>query len=217
MFKILILLILTSCSLFEKSKYYDEEITNFYSSKENDLVFFLGKKYHYIFDEEHKDLQRVLLWSGAPKIMLDKQNSLILYDTGVIQGNVTFFTDVRALSQVERGYLLDLGFSYYEKNSCIIQNKLYLNGAAFTPNPILEIGLRKMTSSIYKLRIKKFQKKQDLNEIHITPLKFDVKFASINFGTDVKLSLVPFNFSNPYKTADLRKILLMGNTNTCIN
>lgn len=158
-------LLLNSCMtkvIWEEKKYYDEIIKDFLISDDGAKIIFLGKKYHYIFDDNSGLVKNLLQWKGRSKLEMyaiyfeatspnDIKASLSISN---MNQDVLLNQNISVLSQNEESFLKKLGFVEYKlKQGSRFENKLNLIGKRYLPNPDISYKIKSSLNKEYKIRI----------------------------------------------------------------
>lgn len=179
---ILALLLNSSCltqQLWESKKYYDETIKEYLISADGSKVVFLGKKYHYIFDDNSGMVKQLLQWGGRQKLIMN------LYDFEVTSKNEVKITasvttasqeessnkNLSALSVDEINFLKKLGFSKIEGvGNNILYKTIDLKGVRYLPKPGVSYEVSLSLNKEYKVKVEYSNFFDKATKVALTPL-----------------------------------------------
>jgi hypothetical protein len=163
---ILTLLFNTGCittEMWQKKEYYDDTIKKYLVSEDGAKVIFLGKKYHYIFDDNSGVIKQMLKWSGSSKLVM----SIYAFEA-LSENDVRLFVWIESASEKE---LLSKNLSKLSKgevdflkkmefldkksgNESILGKKINLSGTRYLPKPGVDYSaINSSLNKEYKVRV----------------------------------------------------------------
>lgn len=136
-FLFIFLLLLSSCEIdrtklmWLKKAHYNDTITSFLIREDGRQVAFIGKKYHYILDDNSEIIRSLLTWEGRSKLTTNVSD----FDVGLtnsVELDVQIYTISTNLTPEESEFLRKLGFS--EKKQ-IFRKNINLSGKRYLLDP----------------------------------------------------------------------------------
>jgi len=110
---------------------YQEKFESFYYTADHSHVVFLGKKFHYIFNDFNENLERILSLNSSVIFIDDEESFINLNDHNKIYGHFKFDIFNEKLNPDLEYYLHNLGFV---KNKDGMSKILKINGTRFRTN-----------------------------------------------------------------------------------
>lgn len=169
---ILIISNLTSCTkkLWRKS-YYSENFKNFMTTKNGKKIIALGKKYHYVFEDDSRILIKLLSWENREKLEIENYNFRIS-EFNKITGSITIKSKIpknsdEDLNEEDIYYLKKLDF-ISEDN--ILKKNIVLSGVRYYPKS--GVNYDKMDPEIkeHKIKIELDDYADKVKKIALTPI-----------------------------------------------
>lgn len=131
----IIIFLLTSCvtrALWDET--YKESFRNFLVSENGDHVVFLGKNYHYVFNDNSSLMDELLAWKYSGLLFINIEESYIKVDlANDVSGYVIIETFNNDLMREDENFLRALGFRYNEEKYSL-QIKVKLSGKRYLPS-----------------------------------------------------------------------------------
>lgn len=131
---VVILLFCVSC-LTKKvwNQSYKENFNQFLISQNGNMVVFLGSKYHYIFHDNTKTLERLLKWPNRRNLFINTQETKFnLKSNNIVTGHVTVESFYNNMPERDHEFLRSLGFR--KKNKYMAPKiKLMMKGKRYLP------------------------------------------------------------------------------------
>lgn len=118
-------------------KTYTDSILSFYSNPQKNEIIFIGKKYHYIFNEGTVALQEVL--KAKDFLGLNKENLQIhtytqKQDASIIHTGVGINFKTTRISTQQGNWLVEHGFRKIARDVPILRNSFDLKGKRYKAN-----------------------------------------------------------------------------------
>ena len=155
---ILIITNLTSCTsmLWKKNSYIDK-FKNVLNTKDGEKIIILGKKYHYIFNDDSLVLTKLLDWENNSKLEIEKYNIRITENNKII-GSIILKTKVEknldnVLDEQEKSFLQTLGFKNSGSNQAILTKKIYVSGARYAPKSDVNYDTISTSNKEFKIKV----------------------------------------------------------------
>ena len=168
LFVILTLLINSGCSnttkMWKKKSSYEDVIKNYLITDKGDKVAFLGKKYHYIFDDNSGIIKKLLQWNQRQKLKINIYNfkatsssdvELMVEITGITSSQKLDTTDEISSSD-DIAFLKKLGFlesDIKDGSTRIIKKRIKLEGERYLPEPHTQYPVISSLSKEYKVTV----------------------------------------------------------------
>lgn len=168
---ILITTNLASCTdaLWQKS-YYSETFKNFLITKDGQRIVLLGKKYHYIFDDKSDTIKKLLSWESRSKLEMEI-NGFLVNNTIDVNASVTVKANSSVkLSDQEKGFLKDLGFTKARSNDTVLKKKINLVGTRYLPKSGVNYDKSSSFSKEYRVSIEQSSFGDKTIKIAFTPV-----------------------------------------------
>jgi hypothetical protein len=172
---ILITTNLASCTdaLWQKS-YYSETFKNFLITKDGQRIVILGKKYHYIFDDKSGTIKKMLSWESRSKLEMEIDGFLVNNAIDV-NASVTVKSKIQKNSSVElsdheKGFLEDLGFTKAHSNDDVLKKKINLVGTRYLPKSGVNYDKSSSFSKEYRVGIEQSSFGDKAVKIAFTPV-----------------------------------------------
>lgn len=130
-----ILLFMSSCFLTNKMwhHYYNDDIDSFITTRSGTQVAFLGKKFHYIFDDRAGALKEILFWKRRKILYIDVESTRLKVDQfGNVNGHVAIKSTYLNPEPRDQKYLYNLGF--YRNKDGYLEIELPLYGKRYIPD-----------------------------------------------------------------------------------
>ena len=169
---ILIITNLTSCTkkLWKKS-YYTENFKNFMTTKNGKKIVILGKKYHYVFDDESRILNKLLSWGNRSKLEIENYNFRVS-EINKITGSITIKSKSQQnsdddLDEEDLHYLEKLGFTSDEN---IFKKNIILSGQRYSPKSGVNYDMTDSENKEHKVKIELDDYVDKVKKIALTPI-----------------------------------------------
>lgn len=183
--------------MWQKKEYYEDTIKQYLISEDGNKVIFLGKKYHYIFDDNSGIIRQLLNWNSKQKLVMN------IYDFKAVSENDVKLSvwisssfkkepsskSLENLSKDEIAFLTKLGFSDQKwGNNQVLGKKLNLSGTRYLPKPDVDYKVGNSSlSKEYKVRVE-LENESTLNKskkIALTPVTVAGDSITIVVGAGV--------------------------------
>jgi hypothetical protein len=133
------------------TKVYNETIIAFYSNPIKNEIIFIGKKYHYIFNEGTIGLQEVL--KSKELLALNKSNLQIhtyteKKDSSVVHTGLGIHFEEKGLNLEQKNWLINHGFNLYNNYVPMRTKHFSLKGKRYQANNQVNIKALKLKESI---------------------------------------------------------------------
>lgn len=155
---ILIITNLTSCTsmLWKKNSYIDK-FKDVLNTKDGEKIVILGKKYHYIFNDDSLVLNKLLDWENNSKLEIEKYNIRITENNKII-GSIILKTKVEknlnnALDEQDKSFLQTLGFQNSGSNEAILKKKIIVSGARYAPKSDANYDTTSTSNKEFKIKV----------------------------------------------------------------
>ena len=155
---ILIITNLTSCTsmLWKKNSYIDK-FKNVLNTKDGEKIVILGKKYHYIFNDDSLVLNKLLDWENNSKLEIEKYNIRITENNKII-GSIILKTKVEknlnnALDEQDKSFLQTLGFQNSGSNQAILKKKIIVSGVRYAPKSDANYDTTSTSNKEFKIKV----------------------------------------------------------------
>ncbi len=152
-----------TAEMWKKKEYYDDTIKQYLISEDGNKVVFLGKKYHYIFDDNSGIIKQLLNWNKRQKLVMN------IYDFEAISENDVKLSawisssfqkelstkNLENLSKDEMDFLVKLGFTDKKlRNEYTLGKTLNLSGIRYLPKSGVDykVGNSSLNKE-YKVRV----------------------------------------------------------------
>jgi hypothetical protein len=172
---VLIIINLSSCTfdLWKKTQ-YEENLKNFYINKDGKKIVILGEKYHYVFNDESGELNNLLLWESKSKLEIENYD-LRISKFSKISGSITVKTKTlkesnNKLSNKEKSFLQNSGFTNSDSNSTILKKKIDISGNRYTPKSLEKYNFASSLNQEQKLNIEVADYADKTKKIVLTPV-----------------------------------------------
>lgn len=196
---LIITLLVTSISscytteLWKKDSYYKETFKDFLITKEGDKIIILGKKYHYIFDDQSKTLGKLLSWNEREKLEL-VINNLEILKSGKVSG-LAIVRNKRyndsSLSEKEARFLSELGLvKRKNRGRSILEKRIDLKGVRFLPKKGVNYDISSQFNKEYKVRISDSGFSDKVTKIALTPISVTLDGAGIVLVAGIIVALL---------------------------
>lgn len=113
-------------------------IEQFLTTENGEKVVFIGKSYHYIFDDKDKFIRKILGWKNRHKLRLSGNETLSISKTNKVEGiiDIEIRPVAEKLSDEDVKFLEEIGFKSTVNNSLVVmRKKLVLKGEMYIPKP----------------------------------------------------------------------------------
>jgi hypothetical protein len=178
---ILIVTNLTSCTkrLWKKS-YYVENFTNFMATNDGKKIVILGKKYHYIFDDESQTLFKLLSWINKSKLEIENYN-FRLSEINKITGSITIKSKApknsdEDLNEEDISFLNKFGFT---SDGNIFKKNIILSGQRYSPKSGVNYDKIDPLNKEYKFNVEVSDYVDRTKKIVLTPVAVAIDGAII--------------------------------------
>ena len=155
---ILIITNLSSCTkmLWKKNSYVDK-FKNVLNTKDGKKIVILGKKYHYVFNDDSLVLNQLLYWENNSKLTIENY-SLQVIESNKIIGSIILKTKVEnnldnALNEDEKSFLQKLGFTNSASNEAILTKKIEVSGFRYTPKSDVNYDTNSTSNKEFKIKV----------------------------------------------------------------
>lgn len=155
---ILIITNLTSCTsmLWKKNSYIDK-FKDVLNTKDGEKIVILGKKYHYIFNDDSLVLNKLLDWENNSKLEIEKYNIRITENNKII-GSIILKTKVEknlnnVLDEQDKSFLQTLGFQNSGSNEAILKKKIIVSGARYAPKSDANYDTTSTSNKEFKIKV----------------------------------------------------------------
>ena len=172
---ILIISNLSSCTMkiWEKTQ-YEENLKNLYITKDGKKIVILGKKYHYVFDDESGELIKLLSWKSRSKLEIENYDFRIS-EINKISGSITLKTKTpkernNILNKNEKSFLKKLGFVNSSSFEVIFKKKIDIFGNRYSPKSIENFDVATALNTEHKLNIEVADYADKTKKIILTPV-----------------------------------------------
>lgn len=147
---------------------YHENISQFLISENGEKVIFIGKKYHYIFNDETNFIKNILGWKSKTKLKLSINN---FYASSSYIKAVIDLKNIKSqtLSNSELEFLSNLGFVKANNNKGIVKKSLVLRGTRYRPKPNIDYQVSNLQNT-YEVEIDNSGLFSNTTKIATTPL-----------------------------------------------
>lgn len=197
---ILSLLLNSSCAtrqLWEEKRYYDDTIKEYLVSDDGSKVIFLGKKYHYIFDDNSGAVKQLLKWGGRSKLVMN------IYDFKALSENDVKLSvwissapqkelsnkNLPTLSKEEIDFLRKLGFLEGKTGSNnMLSKKIDLNGTRYLPKPNVNYEISSSLNKEYKVKVEYSNFFDKTVKVALTPITVAEDAIIIVTGTGLVIT-----------------------------
>ena len=193
---ILIITNLTSCTkkLWEKTQ-YEENLKNLYITKDGKKIVIVGKKYHYVFDDESGELIKLLSWKSKSKLEIENYDFQI-NEINKITGSIALKTKTLKehnsnLNKNEKSFLQKLGFVNSGSKEVIFKKKIDIFGNRYSPKSIENFDVATSLNHEHKLNIEVADYADKTKKIILTPV------AIVGDGLIISLYVL-LNFRSMY-------------------
>jgi hypothetical protein len=178
---ILIITNLTSCTkkLWRKS-YYVENFKNFMATKDGKKIVILGKKYHYVFDDESKTIIKLLSWENKSKLEIENYNFRVS-EIDKITGSITIKSKApknsyEDLNEEDIYYLNKFGFT---SDGNIFKKNIILSGQRYSPKSSVNYDKNDPSNKEHKFNIELADYADRTKKIVLTPVTVALDSAVI--------------------------------------
>jgi len=172
---ILIISNLSSCTMkiWEKTQ-YEENLKNLYITKDGKKIVIVGKKYHYVFDDESGELIKLLSWKSRSKLEIENYDFRIS-EVNKISGSITLKTKTpkernNILNKNEKSFLKKLGFFNSSSFEVIFKKKIDIFGNRYSPKSIENFDVATALNTEHKLNIEVADYADKTKKIILTPV-----------------------------------------------
>jgi hypothetical protein len=149
--------------MWNEKEYYDDTIKQYLISEDGNKVIFLGKKYHYIFDDNSGIIRQLLNWKGRQKLVMNIYDFKAISESDIklsVWISSSFKKEsssknLENLSKDEIAFLTKLVFSDQKwGNNQVLAKKLNLSGTRYLPKPAVDykVGNSSLNKE-YKVRV----------------------------------------------------------------
>ena len=172
---ILIISNLSSCTMkiWEKTQ-NEENLKNLYITKDGKKIVIVGKKYHYVFDDESGELIKLLSWKSRSKLEIENYDFRIS-EINKISGSITLKTKTpkernNILNKNEKSFLKKLGFVNSSSFEVIFKKKIDIFGNRYSPKSIENFDVTTSLNTEHKLNIEVADYADKTKKIILTPV-----------------------------------------------
>ena len=188
---VLIITNLTSCTqMLWKKKSYIDKFKDVLNTKDGKKIVILGKKYHYVFNDDSLVLNKLLYWENNSKLAIENY-SLRVIDSNKITGSIILKTKAdnnpdNALNEEEKSFLQKLGFINSDSNSAIFKKKIEVTGVRYSPKSDENYETSSTSNKEFKFKVEVEDNFVDkARKIALTPITVvsDGVIITLYFGT----------------------------------
>ena len=168
---VVILLFCVSC-LTKKvwNQSYKENFNQFLISQNGKMVVFLGSKYHYIFHDNSKTLERLLKWPNRRNLFINTQETKFkLSKRNIVTGYVTVESFYNTMPAQDHEFLRALGFRRKDKYLAP-KIKLMMKGKRYLPRADLGYNIPQFQRSYMIPIYYKGDTIDNIKKVAITPI-----------------------------------------------
>jgi hypothetical protein len=166
---LVILLLINSCTINAVwNSSYKENISQFLISESGEKVIFIGKRYHYVFDDKTDFIKDIIGWKSNDKLNLTIKNFYIdSSDTKVVINLKN--AESKTLSSSELEFLKNLGFTEVDNTNVIVEKNLVLHGKIYRPEPNVDYSVSDLKNN-YEVEIDNSGLFSNTTKIATTPI-----------------------------------------------
>lgn len=197
---IILSLFLTSCDFTDKlwrDNYYQETIKNFMISPDGHKIVFLGKKYHYIFDDKNSELKDLLLWEG--RNLLEISNFHIEVTAfNKMKGNILISVSKNHSKSMPEDYIKFLKKSefrvreYKHLDEISAKKQIYFSGTRYLPKPNTNYDINSSLNQEYRVTIRYNDLYDQSKKIALTPVAVAADATGFVLGVTAMVLFIPF-------------------------
>jgi hypothetical protein len=203
---ILIITNLTSCTkhLWKRS-YYVENFKNFMATEDGKKIVIIGKKYHYVFDDESQTLIKLLSWINKSKLEIENYNFRVS-EINKITGSIAIKSKApknsdEDLNEEDIYFFNKFGFT---SDGNIFKKNIILSGQRYSPKSGVNYDKIDTSNKEYKFNIEVSDYADRTKKIVLTPVAVAIDGALITLFV---LSNTPTNRNKSIASHHLYKLL----------